>query len=44
MDYPAFIKAFLALFAMMNPIGNTGIFISMTGIFRLRSKPRRRSR
>ncbi len=31
MDYPAFIKAFLALFAMMNPIGNTGIFISMTG-------------
>ena len=31
MEYAAFIKAFLALFAMMNPIGNTGIFISMTG-------------
>ena len=31
MDYAAFAKAFLALFAMMNPIGNTGIFISMTG-------------
>mgnify|MGYP002628784794 CR=1 FL=1 len=31
MDYAAFLKAFLALFAMMNPIGNTGIFISMTG-------------
>ena len=27
----AFLKAFLGLFAMMNPIGNTGIFISMTG-------------
>ena len=27
----AFLKAFLALFAMMNPIGNTGIFIAITG-------------
>lgn len=26
-----FMTAFLGLFAMMNPIGNTGIFISMTG-------------
>ena len=31
MDHLAFMKAFLGLFAMMNPIGNTGIFISMTG-------------
>ena len=31
MDNAAFLKAFLGLFAMMNPIGNTGIFISMTG-------------
>ncbi|MCP3858502.1 MAG: MarC family protein [Phycisphaeraceae bacterium] len=31
MDHVAFLKAFLGLFAMMNPIGNTGIFISMTG-------------
>lgn len=31
MDTAAFMKAFLGLFAMMNPIGNTGIFISMTG-------------
>lgn len=27
----AFLKSFLALFAMMNPIGNTGIFIAVTG-------------
>lgn len=27
----AALKAFLGLFAMMNPIGNAGIFISMTG-------------
>ena len=31
MDHAAFLKAFLGLFAMMNPIGNTGIFIGMTG-------------
>ncbi|MEE2972052.1 MAG: MarC family protein [Planctomycetota bacterium] len=31
METAAFLKAFLGLFAMMNPIGNTGIFISMTG-------------
>lgn len=31
MDTPTFLKAFLGLFAMMNPIGNAGIFISMTG-------------
>ena len=31
MDHVSFLKAFLGLFAMMNPIGNTGIFISMTG-------------
>lgn len=31
MDTVAFMKAFIGLFAMMNPIGNTGIFISMTG-------------
>ena len=31
METAAVMKAFLALFAMMNPIGNTGIFISMTG-------------
>ena len=27
----AFLKVFLGLFAMMNPIGNTGIFIGFTG-------------
>ncbi|MFP6638601.1 MAG: MarC family protein [Myxococcota bacterium] len=27
----AFLKAFMGLFAMMNPIGNTGIFISTVG-------------
>ena len=31
MDTIAFVKAFVGLFAMMNPLGNTGIFISMTG-------------
>lgn len=31
MDTAAFLKAFLGLFAMMNPIGNAGIFIGVTG-------------
>lgn len=31
MSSVAFLKAFLGLFAMMNPIGNTGIFIGVTG-------------
>lgn len=31
MSTAALLQAFLGLFAMMNPIGNTGIFISMTG-------------
>ena len=31
MDTEAFLKAFMGLFAMMNPIGNTGIFISTVG-------------
>ena len=31
METAAFLKAFLGLFAMMNPIGNTGIFIAVTG-------------
>ncbi|MEO2166511.1 MAG: MarC family protein [bacterium] len=31
MNTLAFMKAFLGLFAMMNPIGNTGIFIGVTG-------------
>ena len=31
MSIAAFLKAFLGLFAMMNPIGNTGIFIGVTG-------------
>lgn len=30
MSTAAFLSAFLGLFAMMNPIGNTGIFIGMT--------------
>lgn len=40
MDHVAFLKAFLGLFAMMNPIGNTGIFISMTGDLPARFKAR----
>ena len=31
MSTAALLQAFLGLFAMMNPIGNTGIFIGMTG-------------
>lgn len=31
METAAFLKAFLGLFAMMNPIGNAGIFIGVTG-------------
>ncbi|MCH2161943.1 MAG: MarC family protein [Phycisphaerales bacterium] len=31
MSTAALVQAFLGLFAMMNPIGNTGIFIGMTG-------------
>ena len=31
MSTVAFLAAFLGLFAMMNPVGNTGIFIGMTG-------------
>ena len=31
MSTAAFLKAFLGLFAMMNPLGNTGIFIGVTG-------------
>ncbi|MFP6563778.1 MAG: MarC family protein [Myxococcota bacterium] len=31
MSLAAFLKVFMALFAMMNPIGNTGIFISTVG-------------
>jgi multiple antibiotic resistance protein len=31
MSTVAFLKAFMALFAMMNPIGNAGIFISTVG-------------
>ncbi|NRB28939.1 MAG: NAAT family transporter [Roseibacillus sp.] len=31
MSTAAFLKAFMGLFAMMNPIGNTGIFISTVG-------------
>ena len=31
METAAFLKAFLGLFAMMNPIGNAGIFIGITG-------------
>ncbi len=40
METAAFLKAFLGLFAMMNPIGNTGIFISMTGDLSARFKAR----
>ena len=31
MSTAAFMKAFLGLFAMINPIGNAGIFIGITG-------------